>query len=125
VSGERGSTFVEVVVAMFLLAILLAGAVPSFLTFTDLNTRNERRTGAVQAARVALEQHRLTQPSTMPSFGATGPQQVSVGNRNYDVWTRYCVVSTLCNGNSRHLVVEVDQDGEKLYTAETVFTELR
>ena len=124
-NGERGSTFAEVLVSMLLLAILLAGAVPSFLTFTDLNTRNERRTGAVQAARIVLELHRLAQPSTMPSFGATGPQQVSVGDRDYDVWTRYCVVDTLCDGNSRHLVVEVDQDGEKLYTAETVFTELR
>ena len=124
-NGQRGATFVEVLLALFFLAILLASVVPSFLTFTDHNTRNERRTGAVQAARTVLEDHRLTPPSTMPTLGMTGPQAITVGNRSYDVWTRYCVVDTLCDSNSRHLVVEVDQNGELLYSAETVFTEIR
>lgn len=124
-SNQRGATFVEVLISLFFLAILLASVVPGFLTFTDHNTRNERRTGAVQAARTVMEDHRLTTPSTMPTVGMTGPLAVTVGNRSYDVWTRYCVVNTLCDSNSRHLVVEVDQNGEQLYSAETVFTELR
>jgi len=125
VNGARGSSLVEVLVALLLLGLALGGIVPGFLNFTDANTRNERRTGAVQAARVTLEADRAIDPATMPDSGSSSPDTVIVGGRRYEVTTTYCPVAALCDVNSRHLLVEVTEDGETLFSAETVFTKLR
>jgi len=39
--------------------------------------------------------------------------------------THYCTRSQYCNGTSRQLLIEVLQNGYRIYTAETVFTQLR
>jgi prepilin-type N-terminal cleavage/methylation domain-containing protein len=125
IQGERGVSLVEVLLALLILGIVLAGMVPSFLAFLDVNTRNEERTGAVQAAQTVLESLRLADPAMLPSGGASQPQPIRVGERTYQVVTRYCVVSAFCDSDSRHLAVEVLHEGNLLYSAETVFTQLR
>ena len=115
----------EALFAMAILAILLAGLMPGFLVYADANTHNELRTGAVQAARKQLETLRLANPPDLPSSGSVGPEVLEVGGRSYDVLTRYCVVSALCDDVTRHLTVEISHDGREYYVAETVYTALR
>ena len=122
--GERGSSLVEALVSILILGVVVAGIVPSFLAYTDVNTRNEIRTGAVQAGQQAMERHRLSNPTTMPTTGATS-ETITVDDRDFTATTTYCADSSLCGANSRHLSLEVTFNGETLYKTETVYTELK
>lgn len=123
--GARGSSLVEALAALVVLAIVLAGVFPGLLTFADANKRNELRTGAVQAAQISLESLRIADIASLPSGGSSPPQLVDVGDYEYEVVTVYCRRASLCNQGSRHLVVEVLYGGEELYSVETVFTDFR
>ena len=57
--------------------------------------------------------------------GSSSVQTVTVGARDYEVITRYCVVSGGCDLSTRHLVVEVDYGNETVLTAESVYTKLQ
>ena len=122
---ENGWTLIEAVVALFVLGIVLMGMVPGFLVYMDSNSRNELRSGAIQASRATLESLRLAEPSTLPASGSTQPQTVVVNDLQYSVVTHFCQIPQLCDSQTRLLTVEVSFEGNVVYDAETVFTELR
>lgn len=123
--NARGVSLVEALVAIAILGIALAAAVPGFLLQAETNTRSEVRTGAVAAAQVVLEQYRLADPSTLPSSGTQAADPVRLGPRTYEISAEFCSVAELCDSESRHIVVEVRHESEIIYTVETVFTRLR
>lgn len=123
--AESGFSLVEMLVSIVILAIIMGGLIPSFIAYMDVNTRNEARTGALQAAQQIMESHRLVQPSSMPNSGSSTPVSVEVDGRTFEVVTRYCDVVQFCGTSSRHLVVEVRLDMDLIYETETVYTELR
>jgi len=90
-----------------------------------LNSQNELRTGAVQAAQIVTESWRMVDPTTMPSSGNSAPQTIQVGDHSYDVVTSFCSAPSLCDADSRHLIVNVQQGGQDLYATETVYTNFR
>lgn len=123
--SEQGFTLLEATIATLLLGILLAGLLPHFTVYSDINSLNEVRTGAVQAAQAQMESLRVLDVSTLPTTGGTRAETVEIGSNTYSVITRFCVVTDLCDADSRHLVVEVSSDGKTIYTLETVYTMFR
>jgi len=123
--NERGFTLLEGLLALAILGIALAGILPAFFGYMNVNTRNEVRTGAVAAAQEQMETLRFGDPSAMPTNGATGPSYVTVEEREYELISRYCIRSEYCTTNSRHVLVEVGFGGNVVYQTESVFTKLR
>lgn len=122
---SRGATLVEALVALAILGVALTGILPSFITQLQSNTRSEERTSAVIAAQLVMDFHRLEQPRDMPTNGASAPQLITIGGLEYEVITRYCVQPVYCNDEARHLLVEVNRRGRKIFDVQTVYTQLR
>lgn len=122
--NEKGTTLIEALVAMLVLALAATAILPAFVTQMDASNMSEERTTAVAASQQVLEALRLVDPTTLPSSGSSAPQMVVVGPHAFSVVTRYCVTATYCNATARHVVAEVYLDGVKVYDAETVFTKL-
>ena len=119
-----GFTLVEALLALALIGLVMVAMLPAFVTYFDSNTRNEERTGGIEAAQYVIETVRRVDPATLPTSGSSSPQVVPVGTRNYEVVTHYCVDASYCTANARHLVVEVRLGGQEIFTAETVYTQL-
>lgn len=123
-SSQRGFTMIEVLVALALFAIVSAVMTASFLGQMSFTLRAEERQGAIAAVTQALDQLRLSDPSTLPTSGSA-TQTVSAGEREYQVVTIYCQNSSLCGSSSRHIVVSATYRNQKIYEAQTVFARLR
>jgi type II secretory pathway pseudopilin PulG len=122
---EAGITLIESLLALFLLGIVVVGILPVLVIQASSNTRNERRSAAVSAVQMRLEELRLEDPAGLPATGSSAPQVIAVGRFEFDVVTRYCTRPSLCNATSRHLTIEASLDQRKLYDVETVFTAVR
>ncbi len=123
-SAERGMTLVEVLIALAILALVMMAMLPSFISYFDANTRNEQRTGAVEAAQQVVETLRRDDPAALPTSGSSAVQAVTIGSRQYEVVTHYCRESSFCTATSRHLVIEVRLGGTEIYSVSSVFTQL-
>ena len=123
--NARGATFVEALVAIFIVGLAAAAMLPAFMTQLDANTRSGERTGAVSAAEIELEELRLDDPELMSSSGSSSPKMIVVGDHAYEVVTHYCERSELCGDTTRHIRVEVRLNGEMIHDVQTVFTQLR
>jgi prepilin-type N-terminal cleavage/methylation domain-containing protein len=123
--SPRGFTLTEALIALSILGVALAGVLPTFLTYSDTNTMNEERSGAVAAAQLVAEGLRQVDPAGLPTTGTSPVQVVRVGDRDYEVTQRYCVRSEFCGADSRHLTIEVRYGGRTVYSVETVYTRLR
>ena len=121
----RGFTLVESLIAMTILGVALAALVPSFLNYMDVNTISEERSDAVAAAQLVMERLRQRDPAALPDTGSSSPELISIGSRDYEVVTFYCLASEYCGTTSRHLFLEVNFGGQTVYTVESVYTRLR
>lgn len=120
-----GFTLTEAVLAIAIVGIVLAAMLPAFLTYSDTNTLSEERSGAVAAAQQTMESWRQLDPTTLVTTGAAPVGIVEVGNREYEVISRFCTEPTYCDSDTRHILVEVRYGGRVVYTVESVFTRLR
>ena len=123
--NEKGFSLAETIVALAILAIVLLGIVPTFKAMMDANTLSEQRYNAVVAAQQVMEALRQQSPSSLPTSGSSAVQTVSVGTHDYEVVTHYCLESTYCTADMRHLVLDVSFGGKKVYIVETVYTRLQ
>ncbi|MCP3980088.1 MAG: prepilin-type N-terminal cleavage/methylation domain-containing protein [bacterium] len=118
----RGFTLVEALIAMALLGIILSGVAAGFVSLSTINTHNELRTGAVQAAQIVMEAWRGVSPVDMPDPLRIVRENVVVGEREFRVHTRFCGIAELCSEDVRHIVVEVNFQGNRIYSVETVYS---
>ncbi len=123
--GQSGFSLIEALFALAILGIALAGILPSFLGYLDNNTASEERSDAVAAAQRAMEDLRRQDPAGMPTSGTSAAQIVPVGSREYEVFVHYCLETSWCSTNTRHVTVEVNFGGSTLFTVSTVYTRLR
>ncbi|MCB0360519.1 MAG: type II secretion system protein [Bdellovibrionales bacterium] len=124
--SQSGFTMIEVLFALAIFAIVLAGMPNFFLAQLQLSSRSQIRTEAISVAKQELDVLRLTNPATMPTSGSVGPTTISLHDRNYEVTTYYCENATYCASNtSRHIRVEVTYGGESIYDVQTVYTKLQ
>ncbi|MCP3980224.1 MAG: type II secretion system protein [bacterium] len=123
--NERGFSLLEALVAMALLGIVMAGVAPSFLVYLNINTHNEERSAAVQAATLKMEDLRRANPASMPSSGSDAMELITVGERDFEIVSSYCTRPTFCGNDTRHVAVEVSYGDKIVFTVESVFTQLR
>lgn len=117
---------IEVMVALGLLAIVVAGTAPAFSIYLKQNHRAEIGTGAMEAAQYKLDQLRAIDPATLPSSGSTSAENIDAGSRTYSVITRYCQNASFCpSANTRHVRVEISYRSQNVLNVETVYTKLR
>jgi len=122
---DKGFSLLETVVALGLLSALLVAVLPSFFVMMHANTRNEERSAAVGAAQMMMEQLRQQEPASMPSSGSLPPQVVQIDRRDFEVVKRFCTTPQFCGADSRHVLIEVNYGGRKVFSAESVYTTLR
>jgi prepilin-type N-terminal cleavage/methylation domain-containing protein len=126
--SSRGFSLVEALVALFVLGITAVAVLPAFMSQMDANTRNEERSDAMGIAHQRLEALRFQDVDLLPTGGPAESSAVTIGNRQYELRTRYCTQAQYCppvDPGSRHLLVEVWLDGKKVYDVATIYTELR
>lgn len=121
-NSERGLTLVESVVSLLIFFVALAGIVPLFLNYTISTINNEKRTAGIAVTQQVLDELRQEDASSLPQNGTQTLAQVTHLGKQYTPKVTYCQNSTYCDANSRHIKVEVDQDGSSIYETETVFT---
>ena len=121
--GLEGSSLIEALIALAILATALVSTFNALASFSTMNKRNEARSNAAFAARAAIEELRYTDPESMPSTG-TETSSVTVDPNNFVVTVTYCATSSYCSEYTRHISVSVSEDGQVVFSTETVFTQL-
>lgn len=117
----------EALVALAVLSILLGSLIPTFYYYSHTNTQNEIRMEAVSVAQQLLDEYRQDAPSSMPSSGSTTSSIVRNNGtvaRTFSVQTIYCSNTSYCDSNTRHITIEVDYNGQRIYRTETVYTQV-
>lgn len=120
---ERGFSLIEALVALAVLSILLGSLIPTFYYYSHTNTQSEVRMEAISVAQQLLDEYRQVSPSSMPSSGST-TSSVPMNSRTFSVQTIYCSNATYCGPNTRHITIEVDYNGQRIYRTETVYTQI-
>ncbi len=123
--SEKGITLIETIVAMLILALALLGLIPGLVHFSDVNEATSLRSAAVQAAQQVNERIRRVDPTTLPTSGSTSPEALTIDHYDFSIVRHFCLDTTMCIGNSRHMTTEVSFNGQTVYRTETVFTKLR
>lgn len=123
--SERAFTLLEVMVSMLIFLVVSATMANGFISHLKTNTQTEVRTGGIEAAQLQLDEHRLSDPFTMPSSGSTTATK-TVGGRNFTVVTYYCQTASFCiSPSTRHLLLKVSYANKQVFQTETVYTRLR
>ena len=123
-NAQEGSSLVEALIAVSILAMALVFIFGAMSAFTAINNRNQARTHAAVAARTRMEELRFVDPATLPATGSQ-TSATSVGPHQFTIVTQYCSSSTYCDDITRHIVVSVKEHGRQVFETETVFTQLR
>ncbi|AWN23202.1 hypothetical protein DKM44_08165 [Deinococcus irradiatisoli] len=120
---SAGMSLLEVLIALLVISLVLSFAISALLGNASLNDKSEVTSGAAAAVRRVLDRTRAADPSTLPSSGTSEPENVTVGNRTYTVYTDYCVQPEYCTASARSLRVRarLGASGD-LVSTDTVFT---
>lgn len=125
IERDAAFTLLEVMVSMLIFLMVSATMANSFIGHLKTNTATEVRTGAMNAAQLQLDEHRLNDPFAMPTSGSTSTVK-TIGGRNFTVETYYCQVASFCiSASTRHLRLKVNYAGKQVFQTETVYTRLR
>lgn len=131
-SSDKGLTLVESVVSLLIFFVALAGIVPIFVNYSLAAINNEKRTAAIAISGQVLDELRQSDVAALPSTGTVSslPSGTSISaithmGKTYNPTITYCQNTTYCDANSRHIKIEVSQNGRSVYEAETVFTRLQ
>ena len=122
-SRARGFTLIEALIGVAILAVVLAGIVPAFLSYLRVNNQSDVRGGAVAAAESVLDNLRQT---PIAAWGPSGTVlNASGGDRTYEVTVLYCTASLpYCSSDTRHVEAVVRYQGKVYYDVQTVYTRL-
>ena len=122
---EQAFTLLEVMVSMVIFLVVSATMANGLISHLKTNTATEVRTGALNAAQLQLDEHRLSDPFAMPTSGFTTAVK-TVGGRDYSIETYYCQVASFCiSPSTRHLRLKVNYANKQVFQTETVYTRLR
>lgn len=123
--NHRGFTLIEVMIAVAIFGLVIAGMAPAFAAHIRFNTESELRSNAIAAAQHTLDELRFEDVTSMPSSGSVGPTNVVVGDKTFQVVRTFCGTASYCTSNRiRHIRVEVSYRERVIYGIETVYTDL-
>lgn len=125
-TDNKGLTLVEALVSLLIFFVAAASIVPVFLNYTISTINNERRTGGIAVAQQVLDGLRQVDPTTLQATGSDTLADVSYLGKTYTPIVTYCQNPAFCtNPDSRHITLQVFHNGNEIYQAETVFTNLQ
>lgn len=125
-SLQTGTSMVEVLVALCVMAIVVGQIAPSVAFHMHVNTQAERKTLAIAAAQQVLDELRFQDPTTLPNTGPGPTSDITMDGLVLKVTPYYCLNTALCSSNTvRHVTVRTTLYGIQLYETETVYTKLR
>ena len=123
---SKGFTLLEVMLALMVFSVVMAGMAPAFAAQMKRNTLSQIRTEASSAAEMYIDSQRLLDPGAIPKTGNSGSINYTIGTRTYQVVASYCLTAAYCTGPyNRHLTVNVSYRNQNVFSTETVFTQLR
>ncbi len=122
---EKGFTLVEMLLALLIFGIVATSAAPAFISHLRYNTEAERRIGALTAAQRILDDRRVQDPTDLPSSGTVTITNLVGLSNSYSAEITYCEKAQYCSSASRHMLLQVFHEGNKIYETETVFTQLK
>lgn len=140
--SEQGVTLIETLAALVIFLIILGFMIPIFTNQRLKTIQNEIQTGAVAVSQQILDLLRQSDIATLPNSGATTtlPVGTSLPNgsttttsipqmgKTYSASIIYCPdapTDIYCNSNARRIKVQVNYNGQTVYTVETVYTRLQ
>lgn len=119
----HGFTLIEAIIGLAILAVVVAGIVPAFMSYLRVNNQSDVRSGAVAAAESVLDGLRQTPIADWSASGTV--QTAGGGDRTFQVTVLYCTSSLpYCSGDARHVEAVVRYRGKVYYDVETVYTKL-
>ncbi|MGR3273747.1 type IV pilus modification PilV family protein [Acaryochloris marina NIES-2412] len=125
-ADDKGLTLVEALVSLLIFFVAAASIVPVFLNYTVSTINNERRTGGIAVAQQVLDGLRQLDTTTLQATGSDTLTDVSYLGKTYTPIVTYCQNPAFCtNPDSRHITLQVFHNGDEIYQAETVFTNLQ
>jgi len=137
---DTGLTLVEALVAMTVFLITLAFMIPLLANNQFNIIREETRTGAISVSQRILDELRQTDIANLPSSGTMtelpsgtdisattndGKTYMTELGKTYSAKIIYCETSTNCSANARQIKLQVNYNGQTIYTVETVYTRLQ
>lgn len=127
--SEEGVTLVEAIISTIIFSLAVFTVVPTLTQFQLQAATNESRANAVAISQQILDSIRLIDVQTLPTTGSLTAlpngdliSDISFRNNIYDATVTYCFDSTLCDENTRQIIVQVSQDGKQIYSVETLYT---
>lgn len=116
----QGFTLVEAMLALAVIGIVVSSLVPGITGMLTVNNGERIRRDAVSAARTTVQALVASGIPTLPMKDLQ-VRRLTLNGRNYDVTVTYCSNPTFCApATSRHLKLEVNENGRRLYSVETV-----
>lgn len=132
-----GSTLTENLAAMSILTVTLGAMFPAFMIEKEQNINQRILTGAVALSKETLDDLRRQKILNIPLGQSSSTKEKS--GYSYAL-TQYvcteqptintdesvsCSTTVLSDSNLRYILVNIEKNGKKIYTVETVFTKLR
>lgn len=123
---ESGFTLVEVLAALAIFGLIVAGMGPIFLQQLAHNRSAELITEGMGAAQIVLDRLRTQDPATLPTTGFGTATTVVVGTHSFTVTPSYCENASFCTSTTvRHIVARVTYNGKQVFQTQTVYAQLR
>lgn len=122
---EQGFTLLEVLIALVLFSLVMAGMAPAFISQIEHNHASEIQTEAMAVAEQVVDTYRFSDPTSLPTSGSPGNQNIALNGRTYVVTPTFCLRSAYCSTTMRHLTVAVKLNNVQRFSTETVFTQLK
>ena len=132
---NKGFSLVEAVAGMLIVTITISVSGKLFAQQRQQNISNEIRNGAVALSQNILDEIRLDFETQ--SLGQTSRQDKSLGI-SYDSTINICTAKPSVNSNgsvicstedtdksARYILVQINNNGKKVYTIETLYTKVR
>jgi type II secretory pathway pseudopilin PulG len=120
-SGDRGFTLMETLVALIIFITIVTLMIPVFLEQRMQVNSSRVKTEAVAFSQEILDELRQADIASLPSNGSTTRTRTVLGEP-YNATITYCEDASKCSTNSRQIKVQVSHYAQTVYTVETVYT---
>lgn len=121
---DGGFTLVETLVTISVVAVALMALLALMSGVFNLNQRADAQGQAVLLAQREFDRLKRITPSLLPTAG-TQQDSVTYAGRAFTLRRTYCPSSVYCTANQRGVQLDVLSGAAVLFSAQTVYTELR
>ena len=126
---DQGFTLMEAMVSLLVLFAIMAGLVPTFMSYRLNTINNDIKTGAIALSQQILDELRQDENvDTWPDTGTlttlpsgTAIDSLTYSGRSYNAQLTYCSDSARCNDSTRQVTIEISHNDSSIYTIESVY----